>query len=321
MDTWVKQVHRRAQIVMDQIMATKEAAADTGVDLSAIERQNWLLLERLYSEDFPAARLRDDSDIVLRAEGPGADHFAPSLRSFNWLTDHVKTQLTRLTASVLPMAVKDAHAAAKRIDWVFMGYAPGSIMLGFALRTPESMPGFEESDRIAHEMLSTSAQMIATVPQFVGDAGLRAEISEAITDPALRDSAVIAAWSLAPTQQSGIHTIQVASRNGDSGSLSQRERMVLKTAIDRPDLRQKHRGEFSGNMRAADLDKQRATLRDVADIGAIRCILPPEMEAETSLLFGKRVIVEGEYETDKDGRPRLMQVHSLKPDLSQESLL
>jgi len=320
MDTWVDQVHRRAQIIVDQIMATRVASEQTGVNLDPLERQNRQLLERLYAEELPSARLRDTSDIMLRAEGPGADHHAPSLRSFNWLTEHIRAQLRVLTEAVLPMAVHDAKAAAKRMEWAFMGYAPGSIMLGFSLRRSESLQGFEESDQRAYEMLSDSAQAIATVPQFVGDNGLHDDIAEAITDPALRDAAIMAAWNLAPTAQSGIHTIQVASRRGDSGSLSLRERMVLKFAVDRPELRQKKTGSFIGNMRAADLDKHRVVLREVPGIGAIRCIIDPAMESQARLLFGSQVVAEGEYETDRTGRPRLMRIHSLTEDQTQAQM-
>lgn len=313
MDSWVNQLHRRAQIVIDQIMAAQTVAQQTGTPMDGLVSQYRALLERLYSEELPSARLRDTSDLILRAEGPGADHDAPSLRSFNWLADHVRSQLDKLTAAVLPMTMKDAKAAIKRTEWVFAGYAPGSIMMGFSLRQPESMTGFEESDRSAYESLSRSAQSIATVPQFIGDKGMQPGLHEIITDPALRDAAVVAAWMLSPTPQSGIHTIEVAARNGDYGSLSQRERMVLKQAIDRPELRQRKTGTFTGAMRAADLDKRRVTLRDVENIGAIRCILDENMEGQARDLFGGAVKVTGDYETDKEGRPRLMRITHIEP--------
>lgn len=322
MDTWVEQLHRRAQIVIDQIIAARHASEVTNAPLEGLERQYRELLAQLYADELPSARLRDRSHLVVRAEGPGADHDAPSLNSFNWLSEHVRQQLGRLSVAMLPLAVKDAKAAAKRLQWAFMGYAPGSIMLGFALRHPESMQGFEESDAAAFAMISESAQSIATVPQFVGDVSLDNAISEAIPDPALRDSAIMAAWYMAPTQQSGIHTIEVAAKNGGHGVLSQRERMVLRHAIDRPDLRQKKSGAFIGALRAADLDKHRAILRDVVGLDTgIRCILDETLAADAKSLFGGRVKATGDYETDKDGRPRLMRITKLEPDSTQPSLV
>lgn len=141
-------------------------------------------------------------------------------------------------------------------------------------------------------------------------------------DPALRDSAVIAAWNLSPTAQSGIHTIEVASRAGDHGTLSNRERMVLKTVIGRSVLHEVKSGTFVGSFRAADLDTRRGVLREVAGLDrAIRCILDDNMEADAKLLFGGRVKAEGDYETDAEGRPRLMRIRRLTKDTSQPPLI
>lgn len=314
MDTWVDQLHRRAQIVIDQIMAVRRASEETGTPLDGLVEQYREMLERLYAEELPSAKLRDSSDLIVRAEGPGADHDAPSLSSFSWLSEHVRIQLRRLSVAMLPLAVKDAKAAAKKLQWAFTGYAPGSIMMGFALRQPESMGGFEQSDKEAFQLISASAQAIATVPQFVGDLEIDRSINEVIQDPALRDSALMAAWQMSPTSQSGIHTIEVASKKGDYGTLSQRERMILRTAINSPEMIKKASGSFVGYLRAADLDNGRAVLRDVLGLdAAIRCILFPQLEGKAKALFGGRVKVTGDYETDRDGRPRLMHVFDIEP--------
>jgi hypothetical protein len=125
----------------------------------------------------------------------------------------------------------------------------------------------------------------------------------------------MAVWSLAPKAQSGIQTIEVSWRKNDYGTLSQRERMVLKTVISRPELRQKKTGTFIGSLPAADLDKRRAVLRDVIGLdSAIRCILDETLEADVRHLFGGRVKAEGDYESDTEGRPRLMHFRLLESD-------
>lgn len=321
MDTWADQVNRRARLLMDQVIAARLSAQESGVDLGWLEQQYRDRIAQLYAEEFASARLRDTSDLIVRAEGPGADHEAPSLHSFTWLTDHIRNQLARLSTAVLPLAVADAKRARKRLRWSFMGYAPGSIMMGFALRHPESMPGFEDSDKAAFALITSSAQSIATVPQFVQDNGIDMAIREAIPDPALRDTALLAAGHIAPTAQSGIHTIEISARNGARGNLSQRERMVLKTVTDNPTLRQKKAGTFVGSLRAADLDTGRAVLRDVAGLeSAIRCILGKALEMKAKELFGRRVKVSGDYESDREGRPRLLHIDSIEPDTTQASL-
>lgn len=130
------------------------------------------------------------------------------------------------------------------------------------------------------------------------------------------------AWSLAPTAHSGIHTIEVSWRKSDYGTLSQRERMILKTAISCPELRQKKTGTFIGSLPAADLDKRHAVLRDVIGLdSAIRCILDETLEADARHLFGGRVKAEGDYESDPEGRPRLTHIRLLESDNSQAKLI
>jgi hypothetical protein len=234
------------------------------------------------------------------------------LKSFTWLSEHVRRQLTKLGEAVLPLAVEDAKAVSKKLGWVFTGYAPGSIMLGFALKSPAAIEGFEEADSIAFDAVRSAAQSIAAIPQYVGDTELSAGIADQIPDPALRDAAIVAAWQLAPTNQSGIHTVEVAARDGQYGSLSMRERVVLKQSVEKPVLRSSKSGSFLGYLRAADLDKHRLILRAVDGVGSIRCVTSPELDKYSRRFFGSRVSVSGTYETDLSGRPRLLRVEEIK---------
>ncbi len=312
MNTWVDQVNARALILIDQVLAARSLAKESGHDLEWLEKQYRGLLEQLYAEEYAAAKLRDSSDLVLRAEGPGADHYSPSLQSFSWLSEHVRVQLRKLTEAVLPLSVLDSKKIAKRMGWTFTGYAPGSIMVGYALQTPPPIGGFEDADSAAFDLIRNAAQSIASIPQFVGDDDLDQGLSERIPDPAMRDAAMVAAWSLSPTPQSGIHTVQIAARDGDHGSLSQRERMVLKKSIASPLFRQNQTGSFVGRLRAADLDKHRVILRSVDSVGSIRCVISESMALDARKLFGEGVRVFGTYEADRSGRPRLMRVDRIE---------
>jgi hypothetical protein len=313
MDTWVEQINKRARILIDQIVAARTASAESEIDLGWLEAQYRSLLEQLYGQEYAAARLRDTSDLVIRAEGPGADHDGPSLQSFNWLSEHVRRQLSKLSAAVLPLADSDATAVTRKLGWIFTGYAPGSITMGFALKNPAAIVGFELSDAAAFNAVRSAAQSIASIPQYIGDTEINASLTEQITDPALRDAAIVAAWQLSPTSQSGIHTVEVASRTGEHGSLSQRERMVLKRSVASPLFRKSEEGSFVGNVRAADLDKHRLVLRDVQGVGSIRCAISPSLSTGMQRYFGGHVRVFGRYEADREGRPRMMRVERIEP--------
>jgi hypothetical protein len=312
MDTWIEQLNKRARILIDQIVAARTAAASSNVDLGWLEGQYRDLLEQLYADEYASARLRDTSDLVIRAEGPGADHDGPALQTFTWLSDHVRRQLKKLGSAVIPLSGADSKAVARKLGWIFTGYAPGSIMMGFALKAPKAIPGFEVSDALAFDAVRSAAQSIAAIPQYIGDSELDIGLAEQITDPALRDAAILAAWELSPTPQSGIHTVEVASRTGAYGSLSQRERMVLKQSIASPMFRKTETGSFVGRLRAADLDKHRMVLRDVYHVGAIRCAITPDLSNDAQKLFGSRIKVTGTYEADRDGKPRMMRVEHIE---------
>ncbi|HEX4025873.1 MAG TPA: hypothetical protein VHX52_14405, partial [Steroidobacteraceae bacterium] len=169
MDSWVEQLNRRARMVIDQIVAARVAAGSSKLELGWLEAQYRVLLEQLYAEEYAPARLRDTSDLIVRAEGPGADHDGPSLQSFTWLSDHIRRQLANLSRAVIPLSGADSKAVARKLGWTLTGYAPGSIMMGFALREPKSVPGFEKSDAQAFNAVRCAAQSIATIPQYVGE--------------------------------------------------------------------------------------------------------------------------------------------------------
>jgi hypothetical protein len=312
MDTWVEQINRRARILIDQIVIARAGAKENNLDLGWLERQYESLLEQLYADEYAGARLRDTSDIVFKAEGPGADHDGPNLRTFTWLSEHVRRQLTKLSEAVLPLIGSEASAVTRKLGWTFTGYAPGSITLGFALKNPPHLVGFEKSDETAFGIVRNAAQSIAAIPQFIGETELSEELTEQISDPALRDAAIVAAWQLSPTSQSGIDTVEVVSRTGDHGSLSKRERSVLKQSVISPMFRKPVFGSFVGHIRAADLDKNRLVLRDVHNVGSIRCAINEKLGPEAKKNFGGLVEVFGRYEADRDGRPRMMRVDRIE---------
>jgi hypothetical protein len=308
MDTWVSQINSRARILIDQIVASRLAATESKLELNWLEKQYQDLLEQLYADEYAAAHLRDSSDLVVRAEGPGASPDGPSLRSFAWLSDHMRDQLGKLRKAVLPLTEADAKTM-RNLGWVFTGYAPGSIMMGFALRGVGATSGGAE--QAAFEMLRNAAQSVAAIPRHIGESELSEGLAEEITDPALRDAAIVAAWNLSPTAKSGISTVEVSSKTGEHGSLSLHERSVLKQSVVSPLFRKTESGSFEGELRAADLDKRRLVLRDVRDVGTIRCAINPELADQAKAYFGKKVRVFGKYEADRNGTPRMMRVERI----------
>jgi hypothetical protein len=321
METWVNNTTEKAKIIHSQILAFMQEMQDheiangllaQGITLNDVLKPWYDQLSELYTEELPIAHLKDNSDILVRALGVSATHDAPMLSAVTFVADNVKKNLSLLSKSVSPML---KNLPTNKLPWVFNGFARGSIMMGFSLQKPT-----EELDKIYsadfYETLSKTAQSIAFVPQFIDESSISHAIANTISDPAMRDTVLVAAHNLSPTASTGLHTIEVGSRTGGFGELTAKSRIVLAQEIKRPLLLNKKRGTFTGVLDAADLGAGRAVLRNIinaTDVNAIRCLMPKPLKDSVKNYFGELVTITGEYETDITGKPRLFTVDAIEP--------
>jgi hypothetical protein len=326
MATWSNLVLERTNAIHEQMAGLLRLAKKFGdngsEELAGALKTYQKELDKLYSEDMPLAKLKDNSDILIRATGEAARHDNPYLRAINWLSSHVSTQMNAITKAVLPLNDTDATQAAKKLNWIFNGYAPGSVIMGFSLEHTKSATLFTKEDNDIFSVISASAQGIATVPSFIEHGVIGQGLYEVISDPLVRDVALMAALHLSPTGQIGIDQIEISNRNGFNGVLNKQNKRIIKSALTTPEKRKTLTGTFTGNIRAADLDKGRVILRnlDSSDIFAIRCVISERMDIDN--MFNKRVTVKGFYEPSRDGKPRLLYIETIEParELKTESL-
>lgn len=306
---WVEQVERKASLIEDQMrsaMQLVERFGDGGEDAIAPYSA---MLRKLYREDLPIARVLDDSDIVLHAEGPSLGEKLPGLRAVNWLCGAAERQLRILATAVMGLADIEERRIRKLLDLRLTGMAPGSLYAGFKLEEPPSSLFDSDTFDLMHDV-RFAIRSVAYVPRFIEDEMVSDGISEAIPDPASRDAAMEAAFRLSPTGRAGIHTVDVSAPDIGSGSLSQRERVVLKAALDSPSQEGTF-GRFVGDAREIDMDLGRIYLRNIKSVGSLRCVVGPISREDAARLIGSTVRVEGRYQTDKKGRPRLMVVEHI----------
>lgn len=325
MTTWVEQLHAKASIVHDQIMAAKEMHKLSGADTSGIAATYWQLLEKLYTEDLPFARLLDTSDILLHAEGPDACDVLPTLHAVNWLCQTAEKQLKLLAKATFDLSDADASRLSKNIDLRLTGLAPGSIYAGFRLQEPESSSLFDSETEPVFTLIKDTISRLPDIPGFIGDETISAGIREAIPDSAIRDAMLNAAMHLAPSGRIGIHTVELSSplTHRPKAELSQRERIVIREALKRPKLTSPKTGSFIGQIREIDLDAKRFHLRGIKDCGTLRCILPDHYkESDYKAILGDMTKITGSYEEDKNGKPRLLLVENIEriPQPKQELL-
>lgn len=256
-------------------------------------------------QHFPLARVLDKSDLVLHAEGPGADQSMPWLTALNWVTSTAEITIRKLATAFFDMKGADGKILSKKIDPRLTGIAPGSLWVGIKLdNISDSFMGIpSEADG---PTLSDELHHLPGLIRFIDDEGMRPGIEEISPDPAMRDIGLSTLLRFAPTGRRGIHTLELASRTEGRASLSQRERVVLKEVLNKPNIRASRSGSFVGEIREADLDKTRMHLRFVDGIGTLRCVVPELSAEQARVLLGRRVRAVGNYQVDHNGRPRLI---------------
>lgn len=317
MDTWVNQLHARASVIHGQISAWMSAMQSVDADGISEETKRlalqplYELLGKLYAEDLPIAQVRDNSDLIVHAEGPAAIGSSMQLRAVNWISAQVKRQLQLLAQAALPNN-KDADKIAKKMQWNVTGIAPGSIFMGFALVRPPTKNGFEESDNHCFDAIVKAAQALPIIPRFIQGDHVSQGLTEVLVDPAVRDAAMYAAMRLSPTDTSGLASVEISTSHGDFGTLGQHERIVLRESLRSPLMRQTFHGSFVGDVREIDLDAGRIELRNVSSVGTIRCAFSSSSDTGKQWL-DRKVRVTGTYESDRSGKPRLMMIESIVP--------
>lgn len=297
----------QTRMFLENMVGFAMRASSSGLDLTPRQVVGTTLskIVEIAEQHFPLAKVLDDSDIVLHAEGPGAANAMPWLSALNWVTSTAEQNLKSLAVAYFEMKGANGKQLAKHLDPRLTGMAPGSLWIGIKLDTaaadPYLGPEFAEGISLADEIRNLPA-----LARYIDDEGMRSGVEEVAPDPAMRDISLGALLKFSPTGRKGIHTLEIATKTEGLVSLGQRERVVLREALDRPSMQEARAGSFVGQIREADLDKSRLHLRSVKDVGTVRCILPELNAHQASQLLGKYVRAVGSYQTDKMGRPRLM---------------
>lgn len=307
------------RVFLENMVGAGLLAKELGMDAtpSKIVDASFSQIMKIAQESLPLARVMDESDLVLHAEGPGATHDLPWLSALNWITTTADKNLRHLSSAMFDLLGTDGKTLSKAMDLRLSGIAPGSLWVGVKMMPPPA--DLLPEDSALFDTMTQQIGMLPEITRFIDDEGMRAGLDEFSPDPAIRDMQLSTLYRFSPTGRRGIHTLEISSRDSGAASLSQRERVVLKEAIDHPDTKESKPGSFIGHVREADLDKKRLHLREVKDLGTLRCVLPELTTNTARSLLGKLVRAEGRYQTDRNGKPRLLFVDQIHP-INQLSL-
>ena len=311
--SWTSRADETLRMLLENMVAEGVLAKSIGLDATPAQivgASREMLLDVIRSS-LPLAHIMDESDLVLHAEGPAVRDDSPRLAAVNWLTSTAEATIRKLSSSLFDLADRDAKRLSGALDLRLTGFARGSLYTGLALAAPS--PGlFSQEDEPVVTTVRKAIRNLPVVSRYIRDEDIDPEIAEIVPDPAQRDTSLSALLMLSPTGRRGIHSVDITSPGEHSSNLSQRERVVLREIIKNPLLQQRKEGSFVGEIREIDLDSHRFHLRNVTGVGNIRCVLATLDPTQAKIFLGESVRVNGEYECNHGGRPRLMLVRRIE---------
>ncbi|HKI62295.1 MAG TPA: hypothetical protein VKA31_08385 [Mariprofundaceae bacterium] len=311
-----KYVQERIKEIQDQIFGLRQWAVEKGLD--GIATQNLIepynkLIDNLYTHDMPFARARDGSDLVIRAIGPSMSERATRLISVDSLFNKTRKQIQKIAKAIA--GISDvSRSFPKDVDLLLTGVSPGSFIFGLALPPVDQMQKQPllytgEDDPLYQAMkaaVSSLSILSLHVDGDIDDEGLK----QALPDPGVRDALMIAAADMSPSGKGGVDGITFYSNEREyekAKPLTPKTRKLFKQRIVSPVI-SSEAGEFIGIVREIDLDANRFEIRQVEGYGGIRCIFKSLSNEQARKMLGAPIKVSGNFDRDKNGAPRLMEV-------------
>lgn len=330
MGAWTDTVEAKARIIHGQMAAARALALKNSADPAGVERPYLDLLNQLYRDEFLFAQLVDNSDLVARFEGPALSEGSPAVSVVATLCSQLRKQIQGIAKSVIGLATDGLLSWPSYLDPQLSGITAGSFVVG--IRIPSGNNGSNSGQTSFSEMsiplvdaVRQATKSLASVARYIGEDSVDDAIEKGFPDPAIRDMVMVAACKLAPSGRKGIHRLSFYEPDSvgmEVTPLTPKSRKVLRRVVERP-VRVSRSGSFDGVVREIDLDARRFEIRHVKKFGAIRCVYTPEHDSLVREILDAKVSIEGQYETQTDQKPRLMQVASMKllaKPAEQESL-
>ena len=114
MTDWTRQVRAQTRLIIDQIASTRMRLSEMGIESEGSLESYYQMLERLFDSDMQLAKLRDNSDLLLRAEGDAFDQ-DPRIQIVSSVFSNVTDQVTDLTKAILGTR-SDGKVTNKAVD-------------------------------------------------------------------------------------------------------------------------------------------------------------------------------------------------------------
>ncbi len=310
-----------AQIALLQSGLKKEGGSDEMID--AVCAPYVETLKSMYVEDYPLAKAIEESDLLIRLEGPAISRENPRISVIAGVFTKVRLQVTKVAKAVAHIA--EMKSTPDEMDLGLSAFAKGSLILGFTLPSSNELSEKQGQEslfaadyyRAAKEAIRT----IGLVTQHVTEGRSFDELSEIVADAKVRDTALLAIKEFAPTIRSGIDSVRISGKDIESLDLNRPLTPEIREAVHK---RLQHPVSSSasafkeqpvsivGDVREMDLDTHRFDLRHIEnmEINDARCSYLDAGDEEAKEWLNKRVRVTGVVERDATGKVKLLEITS-----------
>jgi hypothetical protein len=325
---WQQLVDRKMLDLIEQIAAAHEwvrvhGNADPAFfqDMAADHFQ-WL--RELYGKELPLAKMLEESDLTVELRGPAAMIGHPRLNIVTSTFTKVRRNVAQVTKAVAGVRDPNSDEAFHMPETMELGFSSivrnGSVHFGFSLPRPEE-DVLKANDPLYQAVVSAVEaikQVSFSLSELDSEAAIEQNVKQYITDPKLRDSALIAVRELAPSGRShGINAVTIAGgeiRPADIKPLTIDSRRTVRHILATP-VRRTEVITITGTVRETDLDDKRFEVRGIEEgcTTDLRCIYGHKVtDRIASSWLNQRVEVRGRVERDAAGRARLMKVANLR---------
>lgn len=337
---WQQLVDRKARNLIEQIAAAHEWVKAHGnadpaffEDMAADQFQ-WL--RELYANELPLAKMLDESDLTVELRGPATQVAHPRLGVVASTFTKIRKNVAQVTKAVAGVRDPQSNQPFHMPEEMELGFSSlvhnGTVRFGFSLPRPGELL-LSDNDPL-YQAVASAVSAIKTVSfslsELEDETEVEEQVKQALTDPKLRDSALIAVRELAPSGRShGISGVTIAGghvRAADVKPLTKESRLTVRHILATP-VKRTEVITITGVVRETDLDDKRFEVRGIeaGSVTDLRCIYGPKIaDPVASKWLNHKVEVSGRVERDANGRARLMKVAHLRlvdaPDNTQQQI-
>jgi hypothetical protein len=328
-DNWRSVLDYKARILYAQIARLQREVSEHGGDdrlLDEMTEPYVELLKSMYAEDYPLARAIEESDLLIRLEGPAISRDNPRVSIISGVFTNVRAQVGKVAKSIAQLS-ENVRGLPQEMDLGLSAFARGSLILGFtvpsAAEVADARDGQETlfGDQDPYFLAARAAiRTIGLVTKHVTEGGAFEELANIVPDPKVRDTALSAVKELAPSGRLGINSVRLSGKGIADLDLT----LPLTTSI-REAVRKRIEHPIAvttteppvtiiGDVREIDLDAQRFELRHVEnlEINDVRCTYLEQADEEAKQWLNNRVRVVGIVERDAAGKARLLETTSIE---------